>query len=88
MEKSRYTKKHIEAVLDDADKGMRVKDICAKHGISDSTFYKWRSQHNGKHYAESKRIEKLEEENRRLKALVADLTLRNEALKNIVSKKW
>lgn len=88
MQKSRFTQEHIQAVLEDAEKGMKIRDICAKHGISDSTFYKWRSKHNGAHYSEAKRIEKLEEENHRLKALVADLTLRNEALKNIVSKKW
>ena len=87
MQKSRYTQEHIRAVLEDSDKGMKVKDICVKHGISDSTFYKWRSKHNGKHYSEARKIEKLEEENRRLKALMADLTLRNETLKNIVSKK-
>ena len=88
MEKSRYSKKHIQAVLDDADKGMRVKDICTKHGISDSTFYKWRSKHNGNHYAESKRIEKLEEENRRLKGLVADLSLDKQILREALGKKW
>jgi putative transposase len=88
MEKSRYSKEFIHAVLLDAKQGMKIKDVCAKHGISDSTFYKWRSKFNGTDNSDAKKIEKLEAENQRLKGLVADLTLRNESLKNIVSKKW
>jgi len=88
MQKPRFTEAQIIAVLNEADEGMKVKELCSKHGISDATFYKWRAKHGEKASIEARRIKKLEDENQRLKALVADLTLRNQALKHIVSKKW
>lgn len=88
MRKSRYSEEQIISVLKEADAGMKVQDLCRKHGISDVTFYKWRSKYGGMEIPEARRLKTLEDENRRLKSLVADLTLDNQALKLVVSKKW
>ncbi len=88
MKKSRYTEEQVIAVLKEADAGMKVQDLCRKHGISDVTFYKWRSKYGGLEVSEARRLKVLEDENRRLKHLVADLTLDNQALKLVASKKW
>lgn len=84
----RYTEEQIIAVLHEAAAGANVQDICRKYGISDTTFYRWRSKYGNKEISDANRLKQLEEENRRLKSLVADLTLRNQALKRVVSKKW
>lgn len=74
-------------MLSEAKAGVRVDEICKKYGISNSTFYKWKRRHIGRDGVMSRRLHKLEEENRRLKALVADLSLRNQSLKQVASKK-
>ncbi len=86
--KSCSTEEQIIAVLKKADAGMKVQGLCHKHGISDVTFYKWRSKYGGMEVSDARRLKALEDENRRLKSLVADLTLDNQALKLVASKKW
>lgn len=88
MKKTRFSEEQIIAVLKEAEAGIKVQDLCRKHAISDVTFYKWRSKYGGLEISEARRLKQLEDENRRLKHLVADLTLDNQALKLVVSKKW
>ena len=87
MKKSRYNEEQIIAVLKEADAGMKVQDLCRKHGISDVTFYKWRSKYGGMEVSEARRLKALEDENRRLKQLYADVSLENRALKDVIAKK-
>ena len=68
--------------------GCETADLCRKHGISDATFYKWKSKYGGMEVAEAKRLKALEAENSKLKKLLADAMLDNAALKDLLSKKW
>jgi len=86
--RKRYTEEQIIAVLKEAQSGMTTLDVCRKHGISDATFYKWRSKYGGMEISEARRLRVLEEENRKLKRLVADQALDILALKEISSKNW
>jgi len=88
MKKLGFTDEQKLAVLKEAESGMKVQEVCRKYGISDTTFYKWRSKYGAPEVSEARRLKQLEEENQRLKSIVADLTLRNQALKRVVSKKW
>lgn len=88
MPDSRFTEEQIIAVLKEAEAGMDVQELCSRHGISEATFYTWCSKHGGLELAMARRLKQLEEENRRLRSLVADLTLSNQALKRAVSEKW
>jgi len=88
MKRLDFTEEQKLAVLKEAESGIKVQDLCRKYGISDTTFYKWRSKYGTQKVSEARRLKQLEEENRRLKSIVADLTLRNQALKRVVSKKW
>ena len=67
---------------------MKVAEVSRKYGISDATYYKWKSKYGGMDVSEAKRLRALEDENRRLKTIVADLTLDNQALKAVLEKKW
>lgn len=75
MKKSRFTEEQIIRVLKEGEAGMKVADLCRKHGISDVTFYKWRSKYGGMEVSEARRLKQLEKENLRLKAIVADQAL-------------
>ena len=86
--RKRHTEEQIIEVLKQAELGMKVADICREHGISDATYYKWKSKYSGMDVNEAKRLRTLEDENRRLKTIVADLTLDNQALKAVLEKKW
>ena len=86
--KSRFTEEQIIGILKEAEAGRPVKEVIREHGISQDTFYRWRRKYGGLEVDEAKRLRDLEDENRRLKRLVADLTLDNQALKDVVSRKW
>ena len=87
MKKSRFTETQIVSILNEADAGVTVGDICRKHNISPATYYKWKSKYGGLAASELKRLKDLERENARLKKMYADLSLENEALKDLISKK-
>lgn len=86
MRKSRFSEAQIIEILKQADAGMKVVDLCRRHGISDATFYKWRSKFGGLGVSEAVRLRQLEEENRRLKRLVADQALDIQVLKEVLGK--
>ncbi|EDT41110.1 transposase IS3/IS911 family protein [Burkholderia ambifaria MEX-5] len=87
MKKSRFSEEQIIGVLKEADAGMKVADLCRKRGISDATFYNWRSRYGGMDVSEARRLRQLEEENQRLKRLVADQALDIQVLKDVLGKK-
>ena len=86
--RKRYTEEQIIAVLKEAQSGIATQELCRKHGISDATFYNWRAKYGGLEISEVRRLHVLEEENRKLKRLVADQALDILALKEINSKNW
>ena len=88
MPRKRYTEEQIIAVLKEAEAGMKTMDICRKHGISDATFYIWKNKYGGMQVSEVRKLKALEDENRRLKTIVADLTLDNQALRAINAKNF
>ena len=87
MKKSRFTEAQIVAILNEADAGIQVKDICRKHGISDATYYNWKSKYSGMSASDLKRMKELEAENSKLKRMYADMALENRAMKDLIEKK-
>ena len=85
--KKRFSEEQIIGILREQDAGMKVADICRRHGISDATFYTWKSKYGGMTASEAKRLKALEDENRRLKEMVADLSLDRAILQETLSKK-
>jgi len=88
MRKSRFTEEQKIAVVQQAAAGGKINELCRKHGITETTFYRWRARYDGLQVSDAKRYRVLEDENRRLKKLVADLSLDNAMLKDVVGRKW
>jgi len=86
--KKRYTEEQIIKAIKQHEAGVKVEDICRDMGISNGTFYNWRSKYAGLEVNEAKRLKELESENARLKKLLAEKMLEVEALSDVVSKKW
>jgi putative transposase len=88
MKKARFTEEQIIGILGEHEAGAGTSDVCRKHGISSATFYKWKAKYGGLDVSEARRLRSLEDENRRLKKLLAETMLDNAMLKDIASKKW
>ena len=88
MKRSRFSEEQIIAVLKEQEAGIPTADVCRRHGISSATFYKWKSKFGGLEVSEARRLRSLEEENARLKKLLAEAMLDNAVLKDLASKKW
>jgi len=87
MKRKRFTEEQIIGILKEAEAGAKSVDLCRRHAISEQTFYRWKAKYGGLEVNEVRRLRTLEHENNRLKRLVADLTLDNQALKELVGKK-
>lgn len=87
MKRSRFTETQIVAILTEADAGMAVTEVCRRHGICGNIFYNWKKKYGGMGVPEVIRLKELEVENSRLKRMYSDLSLENDALKELISKK-
>ena len=87
MKRSRFTESQIVAILKEADAGVKVTDVCRRHGISQPTYYSWKSRYGGLGVSELKRIKELEADHSKLKRMYADLAMENQALKELIEKK-
>ena len=88
MKKSRFSEEAIIGILQEGDGGSSVKSVCAKHNISEATYYAWKRKFRGMDVGEARRLRAMEEENARLRRLVADLSVQNQILKEVNAKKW
>ena len=88
MKRSRFTEEQIIGILKEQEAGAKTADVCRRHGVSEATFYKGKAKYGGLEVSEAKRLKTLEDENARLKKLLAEAMLDNAMLKDIASKKW
>ena len=86
--RKRHTEEQIIGVLKESEAGAKTEELCRRHGISTGTYYKWKAKFGGMEVSEAKRLKTLEDENTRLKRLLADAMLDNAALKDLLGKKW
>jgi putative transposase len=87
MKKTRFTETQIVSILKQQEAGKSTKEVCREHGISDATFYNWKSKYGGMEASDVKRMKELEEENARLKKMYANLAMDNEILRDLFAKK-
>ena len=88
MKRSKFSDEQILAIVKEGEAGRKVADLCRAHGITEQTYYRWKSKYGGLELSEMQRLKHLEDENRRLKQIVAEQTLDIQALKAVVEKKW
>jgi putative transposase len=88
MKRSRFSEEQIIAILREQEAGAATAEVCRKHGISGATFYKWKAKYGGLDVSEARRLKALEDENAKLKKLLAEAMLDNAMLKDIAAKKW
>jgi putative transposase len=88
MRKSQFSEAQIIGILKRVDAGQKVGEVCREQGISDATYYRWKAQYGGLEVSQLRKLRQLEDENRKLKQIVADLTLDNRALKDLATKNW
>ncbi len=88
MKRSRFTEEQIIGMLKEQEAGMKTADVCRKHGISEGTFYKYKAKFGGMEVSDARRLRALEDENAKLKKLLAEQMLDNAILKDVASKKW
>ena len=88
MKRARFTEEQIIGVLKEQEAGMSTADVCRKHGVSSSTFYKFKARHGGLEVSDARRLKALEDENAKLKRLLAEQMLDMAAMKELLSKKW
>lgn len=88
MKRSRLREEQIITILKEQEAGVPVSELCRKHGVSDASIYKWKAKYGGMDVSEAKRLKALEDENAKLKRMLADAMLDNVALKDLLGKKW
>ena len=88
MKRNRFSEEQIVAILREQEAGTATADVCRKHGISGTTFYKWKAKYGGLDVSDARRLKALEDENRKLKKLLAESMLDNAGLKELLSRKW
>jgi putative transposase len=88
MKRSRFTEEQIIGILKEHEAGVPVAELCRKHGVSNASLYKWKAKYGGMDVSEARKLKALEDENARLKKLLADAMLDNSALKDLLGKKW
>ena len=88
MKRSRFTEEQINGILREQEAGVATAEVCRRHGVSSATFYKWKAKFGGMDVSEARRLKALEDENTKLKRMLADAMLDNVALKDLLGKKW
>ena len=88
MKRSKFSDEQILAIVKEGEAGRKVADVCRTHGITEQTYYRWKSKYGGLELSEMQRLKQLEDENRRLKQIVAEQTLDIQAMKAVIAKKW